>query len=409
MNLKKIQQYYIRSLFKANESNDINLVKSIFKNKFNIPLQLSIDEITKQKFLIVGGHKNEDLLTVCKKLSNDDITINVHSVDIFYNYENKNKKIIKREETVIILTTYDMEKKFKDEKIENYFIDVTYKIVPKNNKNYKLLTITCYDNNNQSTYIIALILIQYEDTQSFIKIFKYLNEMFQFNPAITHIDFSQALRNALLTEGIFKKKPIIVHCFFHFVQNVVKKMKLYGIIKKKINKYSFEILKNIELICFLPPNFIKTYINFLKGKLKDENEIKLFEYLNKNWFNKGSKFYNYFELFDNQSLIDITQHFFATNNIAENLHSKLNLYLIAKKKTVNNFIFSIRNVLINYESKRDQIVRKDYVTKTLLNYSRSIKYNKYRWITYEDFKKMEENVIKNSNKNFNIDAVNELQ
>ena len=185
-------------------------------------------------------------------------------------------------------------------------------------------------------------------------------------------------------------------------------MKLYGIIKKKINKNSFEILKNIELICFLPPSFIKTYINFLKGKLKEENEIKLFEYLNKNWFNKGYKFYNYFELFDNQSLIDITQHFFATNNIAENLHSKLNLYLIAKKKTVNNFIFSIRNVLINYESKRDQIIRKDYVTKTLLNYSRSIKYNEYRWITYEDFKKMEENVIKNSNKNLNIDAVNEL-
>ena len=186
-------------------------------------------------------------------------------------------------------------------------------------------------------------------------------------------------------------------------------MKLYGIIKKKINKYSFEILKNIELICFLPPSYIKTYITFLKEKLKDEKEIRLFEYLSKNWFNKDYKFYNYFELFDNQSLLDITQHFFATNNIAENLHSKLNLYLIAKKKTVNNFIFLIRNVLINYESKRDQIIRKDYVTKTLLNYSRSIKYNEYRWITYDNFKKMEENIIKNSNENYNIDGVNELQ
>ena len=227
MNLKKIQQYYIRSLFRANESNDVNLVKSIFKNKYNIPLKLSNDDITKQKFLIIGGHKNEDLLAICKRLSNEDITINVHSADIFYDYENKNKKIIRREETIIILTTQDTEKKFKDEKIENYFIDVTYKIVPKNNKKYKLLTITCYDNSNQSTYIIALILIQYEDTQSFEKIFKYLNEMFNFNPAITHIDYSLALRNSLLTEGIFKKKFIIVHCFFHFVQNIIKEMKLY--------------------------------------------------------------------------------------------------------------------------------------------------------------------------------------
>ena len=55
--------------------------------------------------------------------------------------------------------------KFKDEKIENYFIDVTYKIDPKNNKNYKFLTITYFDNNTQSTCIIALILIQYEDAQ----------------------------------------------------------------------------------------------------------------------------------------------------------------------------------------------------------------------------------------------------
>ena len=80
-------------MFKANESNDVNLVKSIFKNKFNIPLQLSIDDITKQKFLIVGGHKNEDLLTICKKLSNDDITINVHSADIFLIMKTRTKKL----------------------------------------------------------------------------------------------------------------------------------------------------------------------------------------------------------------------------------------------------------------------------------------------------------------------------
>ena len=49
------------------------------------------------------------------------------------------------------------------------------------------------------------------------------------------------------------------------------------------------------------------------------------------------------------------------------------------------------------------------MTKTLLNYSRSIKYNEYRWIIYDNFKKMEKNIIKNSNENYNIDAVNELQ
>ena len=32
----KLQKYYVRCLFKTNEANDINNVKSIFKNKFNI-------------------------------------------------------------------------------------------------------------------------------------------------------------------------------------------------------------------------------------------------------------------------------------------------------------------------------------------------------------------------------------
>ena len=49
--------------------------------------------------------------------------------------------------------------------------------------------------------------------------------MFSFNPKVVHIDFSKALRSALLTENLFKSKPIIIHCFFHFVQNVVKNMK----------------------------------------------------------------------------------------------------------------------------------------------------------------------------------------
>ena len=85
------------------------LPNQFLKTNFNIPLKLLIANTTKQKFLILGGHKNEDLLTICKKLSNDEINIKVHSADIFYEFEDK-KKIIKREETVIIiLTTEDME------------------------------------------------------------------------------------------------------------------------------------------------------------------------------------------------------------------------------------------------------------------------------------------------------------
>ena len=62
------------------------------------------------------------------------------------------------------------------------------------------------------------------------------------------------------------------HCFFQFVQAIVNKMKIIKIIKSLITKYWFEIIKNIDLIYFIRPTYIKTFIEFLKFKFKDEKE-----------------------------------------------------------------------------------------------------------------------------------------
>jgi len=111
-------------------------------------------------------------------LSNTDITVNNKIIDIFYEYKSKNNKIIKRKEEVIILTTELMEHKLKDKNINNIFIDVTYKIIPKNNENhYKLLTITRTDNTSNNSYICILILLTYEDSISFKQ---YLNICMKF-------------------------------------------------------------------------------------------------------------------------------------------------------------------------------------------------------------------------------------
>ena len=156
-----------------------------------------------------------------------------------------------------------MEKKLKSNNIDNYFIDVTYKVLPKYNKNkYKLLTIIGIDNNSKSSYLCALILIKYEDSNSFNKIFSYLNNMYEFNQRIVHIDYSVSLTKSLKEGGFFKKKPIIVHYFFHYMQAILKKMKNLKMVKTKLNKRAFEIIRNIELVCFIPYKFIKTYISF---------------------------------------------------------------------------------------------------------------------------------------------------
>ena len=59
------------------------------------------------------------------------------------------------------------------------------------------------------------------------------------------------------------------------MQAIEKRMKQLKLIKSKINKYNFEIIKNIELIFFLQTTYIKSYIIFLKDKLTKEKEKEL--------------------------------------------------------------------------------------------------------------------------------------
>ena len=113
-----------------------------------------------------------------------------------------------------------MRQLLKDTNINNYFIDLTYKIIPKSQKPYKLMTITAVDNK--------------EDHLSIYYTLKYLNNFFNFEPKIVHVDFSLAERKALNNDSLFKKPPIIISCFFHFSQSIFKKMKEYKIIKKII-------------------------------------------------------------------------------------------------------------------------------------------------------------------------------
>ena len=65
-----------------------------------------------------------------------------------------------------------MEKNIIKYSIDNFFIDLTYKNIPKKQKRYKLMTITGLDKHNIS-YICFLILLCYEDHISFESLFKY--------------------------------------------------------------------------------------------------------------------------------------------------------------------------------------------------------------------------------------------
>ena len=209
MQIKKFQKYYVRSLYKSNISKDINNIITNFKIKFNFNINLTKIEIYKEKYYVTGPINNLDIENLCTKFINYYENIKYNAIDIFNEFKNNKNKIEQREEKVIMLTTKNIEEKLKSNNIDNYFIDVTYKVVPKYNKNkYKLLIIIGIDNNSKSSYLCALILIKYEDSNSFNKIFSYLNNKCEFNPRIVHIDYSVSLTKSL-KEGDFFKKNLL--------------------------------------------------------------------------------------------------------------------------------------------------------------------------------------------------------
>ena len=89
------------------------------------------------------------------KLSSGDIKINIYCIDIFYVFKKKGKKR-KIKQKIIILTTPLTETKLSDKNITEFFIDVTYRVIPKRNDNNKLLIISCFDNETKFTYIFVL-------------------------------------------------------------------------------------------------------------------------------------------------------------------------------------------------------------------------------------------------------------
>ena len=81
----------------------------------------------------------------------------------------------------------------------------------------------------------------------FIKIFR---TNFPFNPCIIYTDFENSLAVAIRESNFFNNAIIYVRCFFHFMKAIREKMHKLGLFNKKMNKETFTIIKNIELIFF---------------------------------------------------------------------------------------------------------------------------------------------------------------
>ena len=233
------------------------------------------------------------------------------------------------------------------------------------------MSLARYNNIENSVYIIGFIAIKYLDYISYIRTFKYLKDNFNFNPIVIHTDFEKSLGIAIKKANFFNKEIINIKSFFHFVISLMGKLKKYGYCKKNNTKEIYAILNNIKLICFVDINKLDEYKIFLIKKLEEYHKYdKFISYLKSFRFKKDNNEYNY-SIFINKFIKDESKmnKLFITNNILEDLHSKLNLNSFLKKNKIYkfDFIIAMRNVFINEFLSNINLIRYDFKTKSLIN------------------------------------------
>lgn len=70
------------------------------------------------------------------------------------------------------------------------------------------------DKDNNKTIIIAFVIFKFMDSESYYRIFKYLNENYSFFPKYIHTDYEIALDLAIKKSDFFKKDIVSLKCFF---------------------------------------------------------------------------------------------------------------------------------------------------------------------------------------------------
>ena len=90
-----------------------------------------------------------------------------------------------------------------------------------------------------------------------IKIFSLLSAVYNFSPILVNSDFNMGKIKSLKDSPHFKNKPYVIYCFFHFCQSIINKLNKFKIIKYRTNKRGFELLHNIEILCFIEKSKIK--------------------------------------------------------------------------------------------------------------------------------------------------------
>jgi len=143
---------------------------------------------------------------------------------------------------------------------------------------------------------MCFVLLKYLDEETYNQIILYLTENFQFLPKIIHSDFEISLAIAI-KKNIHFKKVIHSRCLFHYSQMIRNKLKKIYNKNKKLNRISIEILRNLELLCFISVKKIQAFKEIILKKIDEFEGLNEFKNYLKNYiFKLDNSIYNYDKL-----------------------------------------------------------------------------------------------------------------
>ena len=147
MDLRYNQKLYVKCLLKDNEVikyiNAKDNFEIRFKNKIFI---LDEDDFRKIKIEIFGTTNNSTIEDLCKSINNIDNNIRVDIYPIKTEYFNvKQNKTEIRDQNIIIIGHNNMISFLDQNMGKEYGIDITFKVIPKTFKPYKLMSIYVLD------------------------------------------------------------------------------------------------------------------------------------------------------------------------------------------------------------------------------------------------------------------------
>ena len=242
---KYIQKYIITYILSNNISLDNPLLLKKFNEITNEKLLLTKTEISRIRNKIIGTNKNISIEDALNKIKESVPNLIIKIEDINYKIK-KNNKIEEKEERIYYFGKDNNMKLLSEEFSKEIFMDITFKVIPKIYRPYKLLIIAAITKTSNVPKQLIFILLKSLNEETYSRIFGYLNLNYNFKPSIIHSDFEKAI-HAAIKKSEFLNNTIHSRCFFHFSQMIRNKLKKIYNKNKRLNKISVEIIRNLEI------------------------------------------------------------------------------------------------------------------------------------------------------------------